>query len=71
MDLHASKRRATARKRIPAAADKKIRDGGSSVAVSVAFYDRDQPQPTGVSSYFINVAPNPAQIDLKTAVIAV
>ena len=35
------------------------------------FYDRDQPQPTGVSSYFINVAPNPAQIDLKTAVIAV
>ena len=41
------------------------------VAVSVAFYDRDQPQPTGVSSYFINVAPNPAQIDLKTAVIAV
>lgn len=55
----------------PAAADKEIRDGGSSVAVSVAFYDRDQPQPTGVSSYFINVAPNPAQIDLKTAVIAV
>ena len=51
--------------------DKEIRDGGSSVAVSVAFYDRDQPQPTGVSSYFINVAPNPAQIDLKTAVIAV